>query len=148
MYNLKEILSYSELTKVVDFIAIDESNANSFGVLEVSNKKVGLAWYGNSKPEINKSNKLKLLLIGAGSTVVFVSTETNMIKFAIGLNNPFAFFLIDEKRIVIASETTLTIVNQNTLSIEQFTGIPDIIIDGRIEDGQIIINGMDKEFKI
>ena len=147
MQNLNEIENYLELLKAVEYIAIDEKNAQSFDSIEIAGKKIGLAWEGSSKPEIANSYNSKLVLIGVGSTVVFICTEKGVIKFATGLNNPFAFFLTDAKRVVIASETTLTIVNPNTLSLERFTGVPDIIVDGRIEGEQIIIDGMDGEFK-
>ena len=143
----KEIESYSELTKLVDCIAIDESNPKSFGSIEIGGKKFGLAWDGSSKPEMDNSLDLELVLIGVGSSVVIISTEKGTIKFSMGLNNPFAFFLVDTKRVVIVSETTITIVNQNTFSLERFTGVPDIIVDGRIEGEKIIINGMDEDFK-
>ena len=146
MYYLVKNKSYKDLEKV-SFMAIDEPLPNSFAALQVAQKHIGLAWNGKSEAVLEQISKLDLLLIGAGSSVVFISESTGMIRFSISLHTPFLFFLIDTEIIAIVSETTLTTVHQNTLSIERFTGIPDIIIDGKIEEGTITLYGMDQEFK-
>ena len=129
-------------------MAIDEDSANSFAIITIAGKKIGVSWYHQGiKPSIQVSNNSKLLLIGAGESVVFLSLETGMIKFSMGLHSPFSFFLTYKKDyIIIASETTITIVNQNNMTLNRFTGVPDIILDAEIKDGKIVVKGLDEEY--
>jgi hypothetical protein len=147
MFYITKIETKENLLQEVDFMAIDEDAANSFAIIKMADKKIGLSWYYQGiEPSIQVSNNSKLLLVGAGESVVFLSLETGMIKFSMGVHDSFSFFLTYKKDyVLIASETTITVVNQNNMTLNRFTGIPDIIVDAKIKDGKIVIKGLTGE---
>lgn len=133
-------------------ILIEEGHANKFLTLEVNQFKYGLKWYdyGQSEPETLYLEKFDLLLIGAGSTVVGISTNAEVVKFCVGLSNPFSFFLNTDLDFIIVTETTILVVNSHNCSISRLTGTPDgdIIQNVKVIGEKLVVTGLSDRYTI
>lgn len=131
---------------------IDEVNANKFLKLEVNNFKFGLRWYdyGLSEPEILFIEEFDLLVIGVGSTVVAISVNTGVVKFGVGLSNPFNFLVAINRGFIIVSETTILVINAYNCSLSRFTSAPDgdIIQDLRVDGEKLIVTCLSNTYTI
>jgi len=131
---------------------IGEINSNKFLKLEVNQFKFGLKWYdyGLSEPATLFIERFDLLIIGIGSTVVAISANTGVVKFCLGLSNPFNFLLEINLGFIIVSETTILVINGYNCSLSRFTGAPDgdIIQDVKLDGEKLIVTCLSNTYTI
>src|SRR5687768_17852937 len=106
----------SEDAKELQFI-IDEEGGKEHVLLEFKKWKWGIRTDTLAKNiKIGSINKYNLFFVGCSESVVGISKETGVIKFALGLLDQFSFFLEDESRIIIATETFIIVINASNCS--------------------------------
>ena len=143
MFKLKKIEKEKLIEETIHFWVIEELNYSSIAILHINDLKLGFRWFGSSS-SVEKYQDF--LLVGLGKSVCILSTNTGFPKFVCGLNDPFSFFLTMDKTVIVVSETTITVVNLLNFSIQKFIGLPDIIMNVKIEKNMLIISGLDDTF--
>ena len=138
--------SKEELYSNEIIIIIDEVSANNFLILEVENKKYGIAWNGYSKPQIEQITDFDLLVIGVGESIVAVSISTGIIKLALGLGYPFNFFELIDNGFFIVSELTIIGINGYDCSISRYIIATDIILNVKVDGYKFVVECLDIEF--
>jgi hypothetical protein len=127
---------------------VDEPNATESFVLELKQFRFGLKWYdhGLRTPGILEIQRFNLWVVGVGSTVVAISKETGIVKFCMGLIDPFSFLLEYDFGFMIVSETTITSVSGENYAVSRLLSVPEIIVDVKLEGGKIFVECLGKDY--
>lgn len=126
--------------------ALYEDHPNSFGIVTVAGHKYGVAWcHSGIEPKTALYKKYEVYVLCAGSSVVVFSTTTGKMRLLLPLSWPFFFFEHLDFHLVIVSEISVTVLSLHSLSLENQTVLPDIIVDGWLKGNKMVLKGLGGE---
>lgn len=144
-----EIVDEEHLINSCSLIILEELKANTYAIIKIDNIKVGVKWNSQNlaNPQIEDlCNNLSLIIIGY--VVVMFDYKYSSVRLLLNLGEPYNFLEQNSDFICVFSERSLVIINKFDFSISQTRFFPDIILDAKITNRDIVIKGVSENFVV